>query len=300
MAGEYDAITPYHFALNNPISLNDPTGLEAESGGNSEEIKKKSANNSEVPGPNPKPVPQPIVPKPILPVTPPVIKPVDINLIVHGGATKAEENNTFKDASDNLNKNEYNNNATMFEVKGGGRSIVRTINSQPKNSIQTLDVFTHSSQTQLHFNPDQNERFRELYTTDDEEKEDKSTNEGADIGEIKYGKFKSDSVIEFHGCNTGDINVPNNICAEMSKRLYEAGKTDAVVIGHATKSNPNHHKTLQGSDYRHGLRRVYHNGKLLFYTKKEGKISKTAIRLFLKRKEKEVGRHDDTKHKLIK
>gem|GEM_PF-4742467 len=27
MASAYDAITPYHFALNNPISLNDPTGL---------------------------------------------------------------------------------------------------------------------------------------------------------------------------------------------------------------------------------------------------------------------------------
>jgi len=27
MASEYDAITPYHFALNNPISANDPTGL---------------------------------------------------------------------------------------------------------------------------------------------------------------------------------------------------------------------------------------------------------------------------------
>jgi len=29
MASEYDAVTPYHFALNNPVSLNDPTGLEA-------------------------------------------------------------------------------------------------------------------------------------------------------------------------------------------------------------------------------------------------------------------------------
>jgi len=30
MASAYDAITPYHFALNNPISANDPTGLESE------------------------------------------------------------------------------------------------------------------------------------------------------------------------------------------------------------------------------------------------------------------------------
>jgi len=29
MAGGYSGITPYHFALNNPISANDPTGLEA-------------------------------------------------------------------------------------------------------------------------------------------------------------------------------------------------------------------------------------------------------------------------------
>gem|GEM_PF-6771474 len=51
MASGYSGITPYHFALNNPISANDPTGLEADS----EEIKKKSANNSEGPKPNPKP-----------------------------------------------------------------------------------------------------------------------------------------------------------------------------------------------------------------------------------------------------
>gem|GEM_PF-5045324 len=84
MASGYSGITPYHFALNNPISANDPTGLEADS----EEIKKKSANNSE--GPGPKPVPQPIVPKPFLPVDPVVIKPVDIKPLV---ATPANTDN---------------------------------------------------------------------------------------------------------------------------------------------------------------------------------------------------------------
>ena len=59
----------------------------------------------------------------------------------------------------------------------------------------------------------------------------------------------------------------------LSKYLYDAGKVKSFVIRHVTNANPNQHKTLQGNDYRHGGRRIYHNGLEFLFTREEGRIT---------------------------
>jgi hypothetical protein len=112
------------------------------------------------------------------------------------------------------------------------------------------------------------------------------------FSEIDYGKFSNDARIEIHGCMTAAkwdyVSIfLSNVVEDISKQLWEAGKTNAVVIGHTTKSNPN---MVQGSsdyskqDYRHGNRAIYHNGELLFETKIKGPISYRLIQEHLIKK----------------
>lgn len=72
----------------------------------------------------------------------------------------------------------------------------------------------------------------------------------------------------------------DNIAADLSIRLYQAGKRDAYVIGHADKANPN----IKGGgeknaeqDYRHGRRIVFHNGRIIRATSQNGFIDENAL-----------------------
>ena len=63
--------------------------------------------------------------------------------------------------------------------------------------------------------------------------------------------------------------------------------SNAVVIGHATKANPNiNGDSTKNSeqDYRSGTRVVYHNGEVLFTTQKKGRITAAEINKHLKTK----------------
>jgi hypothetical protein len=121
-----------------------------------------------------------------------------------------------------------------------------------------------------------------LYVNEEIEQEHKNIlgEYSGNLSEINYSKFTNTAIIEIHGCNTGSVEEKNkniNFSMIFSKHLHDAGKTKSVVIGHVTKANPNQHKTLTGSDYRHGGRRVYHNGKELFFTRIEGRITSAMI-----------------------
>ena len=104
--------------------------------------------------------------------------------------------------------------------------------------------------------------------------------------------------IEIHGCNSvGGTIVADNIVINLSQFLYEAGKTESVVIGHSTEANPNLPSTKRkkgvtdkewkeraniSQDYHHGERKVYNNGKVILTTTKEGRITGEEIRETLK------------------
>ena len=72
----------------------------------------------------------------------------------------------------------------------------------------------------------------------------------------------------------------DNIVEEMSELLFKANKKNGVVIGHATKGNPNingSRTTIKQQDYRHGHRVVYYNGNILFETREKGYLKQDVI-----------------------
>lgn len=127
----------------------------------------------------------------------------------------------------------------------------------------------------------------------------------ATLGEIDYDRFSEDAVVEFHGCRVGvDVNtasiplLADNLAENFSEGLFAAGNEDSVVIAHVTKANPsiNGEWTLiQDQDYRHGSRVIFHNGSILFSTKKKGHIGKDVILNYLRKKESNQGRYDGEK-----
>ncbi len=231
-------------------------------------------------------------------------------LMFYGGATSSSHNNTFLDAANNVNRN-YSVKAKKKEITAGGQQIVDAINKEGKGKIQSIDIFSHGGHQNLYFRKDTNGNYQDLYRTDSQEQAEGTglwpfgdrNKYGADIGEIDYGVFTDSAKVEFHGCSTASVTTGNkgeNFASTFSKYLTAAGKKKAVVVGHIESTNPNAHRTLSGSDYRHGTRRVYHGGKVLFLTRQEGRITATTINNYLSKKAQQGSSYDGTKEKTWK
>lgn len=200
-------------------------------------------------------------------------------LIFHGGAKQSSHNNTFLNAA-NIVNNDYGadkaESGDIIAIKTAA-TIVDKINDEEPNSIQSIDIFSHGGRDELYFAHSEWVGDNDLYKNQEQESKDANywTNDSKTLDDIDYNVFTDTAKIEIHGCTVGsyDVGMDSPFAEVMSKKLEEAGKTKAVVIGHGTKANPNQHTTLTGDDYRHGLRRVFHNGGELFTTRQEGRIS---------------------------
>ena len=62
-----------------------------------------------------------------------------------------------------------------------------------------------------------------------------------------------------------------------------------------TDANPDDHSMGKVDDYRHGRRRVFHNGEVLFFTGVEGRILGSEIKKFLDKKKRLGNQYDGTK-----
>jgi hypothetical protein len=189
------------------------------------------------------------------------------------------------------------------------RQIVDSINHQ-RLAIKSVDFLSHSRddrigatmtrgklqyRTSLFESRERMSEARVLYEAEGGDLRNGS--HMASIEQIRFSRFCRDAVIEIHGCHAG-VNVDSmsgNICRRLSLALYRAGKRKAVVIGHGTRANPNPRtaasmhagvaaapgpgfkESVLGQDYRHGLRMVYYNGRIVLSTTTPGAIPRAAI-----------------------
>lgn len=87
-------------------------------------------------------------------------------IIVWGGAYSKSDNNTFRDAANNLEKmyrEKYGNKFNYYirEVKVR-QDFIDLINRQPDNSIKSLDIFTHGGKNSLYMVSVREEDGREV------------------------------------------------------------------------------------------------------------------------------------------
>ncbi|ENW92731.1 hypothetical protein [Acinetobacter dispersus] len=222
-------------------------------------------------------------------------------LLIYGSARKASDNSAFMYASKNVAA-DYKKDLPIksYFLQQGANELIEIIASQPDNSIQSLDIFCHGSPDGIYFILGAS--MTETFT----EKEVRSKNLPSNlyrsmfvmvnmwspigsnnftnqhrISNLKLSAFTNESKIEIHGCSTASTKSgDDNFCSALSKELYNAGKKRSVVIGHATKANPNIGGTteIKKQDYRHGTRAIYNNSKLLTTVKTDGRISANVIR----------------------
>jgi hypothetical protein len=201
-------------------------------------------------------------------------------LFFYGGSRSDDD--LFLRALNNV-KDDYDDSLDQKVLKiENAQTITRTIRASLKNTIQSLDVFSHGGPLNLYFKtgPAFGSNYLYRYESDMGNWNSKSDS----LQNIKYEAFTDGAKVEFHGCNTGSNAEQFNFARVFSFGLQLFGKKNAVVIGHADAANPNAHSTLKGDDYRHGLKRVFHAGETLFLTKQEGRISADTINFYLQKK----------------
>lgn len=219
-----------------------------------------------------------------------------VRLFIYGGAVKASDNSAFKFASKNV-VNDYKNDLPVknFFILNGANTVISVLETQSENSVQSLDLFCHGDPNAIYFvigssldknveNKNRDPIASNIYKSKlssnfrgfwDSEK--KMKNQYA-ISNLKLSAFTNESKVEIHGCNTG--NGDDCFASELSKQLFDAGKTSSVVIGHASKANPNIGGTtsVTKQDYRHGTRIIYHNGKAIKTVTSSGRIAASVIK----------------------
>ncbi len=219
-----------------------------------------------------------------------------VRLVIYGGAVKASDNSAFKFASKNV-VTDYKNDLPVknYFILNGANTIVSILETQLENSVQSLDLFCHGDPNAVYFvigasldkNVENKNRDRiasNIYKSKFKasirgvfDPEKKLKNQCA-ISNLKLNAFTNESKIEIHGCSTGKGD--GCFASELSKQLFDAGKTSSVVVGHASKANPNIGGTtsVTKQDYRHGTRIIYHNGKAIKTVTSSGRIGSNIIR----------------------
>lgn len=225
-----------------------------------------------------------------------IVMPVRIAL--YGGAVKGNENSAFEFAHKNV-LNDYGIEKGYTKISAvlsnGAQQIREVIAAQQDNDIQSLDLFCHGNQNGLYFkkgakvskdipsSSDDINLYRNWNVLFDDVRDIQTTHllDQIRIRDLDFDKFTKACKIEIHGCLTANTaTVHDNICQMLSELLYDAGKTEAVVIGHTTLSNPNINGTtdLSKQDYRHGQRAIYHAGQLKMLTYTKGRIYLSEIK----------------------
>ncbi|KAF7963910.1 hypothetical protein AWV80_04435 [Cupriavidus sp. UYMU48A] len=207
-----------------------------------------------------------------------------VRLLLWGGAYAQSDNSAFQMAAINVAKDYKRDDKNKYEIINKRlqslQSLILEINDQKPNSIRSLDIFTHGGPDNFFMVTVRNDKdgsflnnirlYRYIFHNDSFSR--------AHLRKLKFDNFTEDTKVEIHGCQTAARS--DNIVADFSMYLFEAGKTKSVVIGHTTKAGPqiNGDNTgIAGQDYRHLERAIYRGGKLLTKTKKAGALDEREL-----------------------
>lgn len=226
-----------------------------------------------------------------------------VRLLLWGGAATPGDNSAFEFAKANVVRDYKKADGGNFSIVEKrilvAQDIVAQINVQADDSIRSLDIWTHGGPHTLYMTtadppPPKTSSWvtRNLYELNKWGAHNSSlyrsraklilnaagwTTGSALITSVNFAKFTKNAKVELHGCRTADTESDgDNIAADLSLRLYEAGKTSSVVLGHADKANPNIRgggEGLSEQDYRHGQRVMFSNGKVVTVIKQNGHIA---------------------------
>ena len=224
-----------------------------------------------------------------------------VRLLLWGGAAVPGDNSAFEFAKANVVRDYKNADKGNFVIVEKrifvAQDIVANIKGQDDDSIRSLDIWTHGGPQALYLTtanppPKTDSKITKfLYDLNRWGFHNSSlyrsrtkmilnaaswTKGSALATNINFAKFAKNAKVELHGCRTADTESDgDNIVADLSLRLYEAGKTSAVVIGHADKANPNIKgggEALTEQDYRHGKRVMFSKGKVVKVINQNGFI----------------------------
>jgi hypothetical protein len=221
-------------------------------------------------------------------------------LVLYGGARLLGDNGAFFHASKNVIA-DYKNDLPVksYFISKGMKQFVDLINSQPENSIQSLDIFGHGSdlglysvigaslkknltKEEVNSNNLASNLYRDWKTKYDQWRVWGESNWSNlyTISDIKFSVFTNESKIEIHGCNSAFDGEPDTLASLISIALFKAGKKRSVVIGHTDFASPNRGgtKDISKQDYRHETRVIFNNGKVIAKTRKEGRLSAEFIK----------------------
>lgn len=210
-----------------------------------------------------------------------------VRLLLWGGAYSTSDNFTFDWAVRNVTKDYREGDKNKYEIVskkiGSADELIAIINGQEADSIRSIDLFTHGGPGNFYMVSVRSDtdgglnKFRWYRYVFHNESFSRS-----DLQKLKWDRFADNAKVEFHGCKTAENpRDEDNIAADFSKRLYDAGKTKSAVIGHIINATPSINgegKTdSKAQDYRHGPRAIFKNGKLTSQTSQKGAIDEGAL-----------------------
>jgi hypothetical protein len=210
-----------------------------------------------------------------------------VRLLLWGGAYATSDNYTFERAKINVVKTYKVADRSKYDIVvkqiNSADQLIAAINAQKAESIRSLDIFTHGGPDDFYMvsvRSDKDGGLNDLrlyrYAFHNE-----SFSRG-DLKKLQFDRFTVDAKVELHGCKTAEeSSVEDNIAADFSKHLYEAGKTRSSVVGHTENATPAYNgggKTKdEDQDYRHGKRAIFKNGKLIKNTSQKGMLDEAEL-----------------------
>jgi RHS repeat-associated protein len=223
-------------------------------------------------------------------------------LLIYTTSLRKSDEYTFQNAakalSDEYKKRKDGHRIVLAKVTTGAE-LVAKVNEQIKDSIKSLDIFSHSNLAGIHIAKELSAPekspipkrmshilMRDNITTEDAEYMEESyhglysgrlsaqvvgiyynqkSGDGiAYLGSINFNNFTNDAAVEFHGCKTAqEIKLSEGVTIDNFAMKFSSGLYGAGKTNSKVIGHVYRSSPTANHDYRKSMRRVYQDGKLL-------------------------------------